>query len=129
MKTQCADQPDFSWSTFTINRSWVSEEHRDTNIVGPSAIVSFGEHVGGDLRWWPDDHPGKYIGTLREEEGQILQPVYNVCFFNGTKAHETCEFEGNRVSIIFYELKWDAMAEVKGQLRKHGFTPYGYESD
>ena len=125
MNTQCTKQSDFSWSTFTVNRSWMSERHRDTNNVGPSAIVSFGEHVGGDLRWWPDDYPGGVIGALREENGQVLQPFHKVCFFNGTKAHETCPFEGNRVSIIFYELKWDATVDVKLDLRKHGFTTYG----
>ena len=125
MAQQCTEKPHFSWSTFTVNRSWTSRRHRDTNNVGPSAIVSFGKHSGGELRWWPQDCPGKVIGDLEERDGVQVQPLHKVCFFDGTKAHETCQFDGNRVSIIFYELKWEATLATKQQLRRHGFTAYG----
>ena len=48
MKSQCSEKKTFSWSTFTINRAWMSERHRDTNNVGPSAIASFGNHRGAN---------------------------------------------------------------------------------
>jgi len=104
----------------------MSERHRDTNNVGPSAIVSFGNHSGGELRWWPNDYPGGVIGALQEDQAEVVNPCHKACFFNGTKTHETCEFEGNRISIIFYELKWDAKKDVREDLRVHGFTSYGF---
>jgi len=125
MKSQCIEKNSFSWSTFTINRGWMSERHRDTNNVGPSAIVSFGRHRGGELRWWPNDYPGGVLGKLQNDQSELVDPFHQVCYFNGTKAHETCHFEGNRVSLIFYELKWDAKTDVKADLRVHGFTSYG----
>ena len=39
---------DFTWSSLTLNRSWMSARHRDKNDAGISAIVSFCNHVGGD---------------------------------------------------------------------------------
>ena len=42
----------FRWTTVIINDNFQADRHRDRNNVGPSAIATFGDYVGGGLFIW-----------------------------------------------------------------------------
>ena len=48
---QLGEEP-FEWTTITVNHSWQSAPHRDSNNSGPSSAASFGKHSGGRLLYW-----------------------------------------------------------------------------
>ena len=84
----------------------MSARHRDRNNAGVSAIVSFGNHVGGVLMWWPKDSCNMPTRLLENKDATKVDPFQTPCFFDGTKAHEACSFVGDRITLIFYEVKW-----------------------
>jgi hypothetical protein len=77
-------------SSYTINKNLECLPHRDKNNVGDSVIVSLGKFKGGRLIV-----EGKYFDICRK-------PFK----FNGAKqTHRTEPFEGNRYTIVFYNIK------------------------
>ena len=65
--------------------------------------------------------PTRYLEHI---DATQVNPFQTPCFFDGTKAHETCPFEGDRITLIFYEMKWKkgASVAVMEGLRKYGFS-------
>jgi hypothetical protein len=71
---------------------------------------------------------GKYsrkgtVINLKDEDNIKEQPHNEIKFFNGICAHQTEEFEGIRVSIIFLLSRWESFAEgsMKSNLADCGF--------
>ena len=69
-------------------------------------MVTLGKHQGGELLHWPQDDGNFPIGELPWKEATMLDPHRNPVFFDGTKAHETAEFDGPRLSLIFFKTRW-----------------------
>ena len=98
----------WTWSTITINKGVACRKHRDKNNVGPSIIRSFGDHTGGQLRYWPADQGQPSRLQELHNKDVILLDVHDeehLMKFNGNKAHETLEYAGqNRISLVFYTM-------------------------
>jgi len=45
--------PDFPFSSLQINYNYAAKKHVDGNNIGPSHIISLGDHAGGEL-WVAD---------------------------------------------------------------------------
>ena len=101
-RMHCRD--DFEWSTITVNDGFASARHRDSGNEGHSFIKSVGDYEGGSLYVWPDDHSGKVLKSLSYGEAKITDPRAGV-YFDGNQAHETQEFSGWRVSIVWLVAK------------------------
>ena len=97
---------DFNWTTITFNHGWASHAHRDTNNKGPSVAASFGSHSDGRLKCWSNDDGTKPITEVLKTEPTFHDMRHQVVRFNGNKLHATERFAGNRISAIFFTLKW-----------------------
>jgi hypothetical protein len=100
--------PDFRFSSIMVN-SGASALHVDQGNCGPSLIVSLGDHVGGDLWQFPDTQ-------LRVKDR--LVPC------EGRLPHITMPFEGERYSVVYFNMKGDREGPESGQrrfLRQCGF--------
>ena len=57
VKLVCAwttkELPDFPFSSLQINYNYAAKKHVDGNNIGPSHIISLGDHAGGEL-WVAD---------------------------------------------------------------------------
>ena len=78
--------PDFVFTSIMVNVGG-STLHIDKNNSGPSMIVSFGNHTGGQLWQWP---------------GDILDIHMKPTLCNGLVPHATLPFEGERYSLVYY---------------------------
>jgi hypothetical protein len=96
----------FTYSSLQINFNYAARRHVDGNNLGPSYILSLGDHTGGEL--WT--------------AGQGIIDCHNVWKqFMGTEEHETKPFKGSsRISLIpfthnaFEELKPELCDRLKG---------------
>lgn len=81
----------FEYSTCYINNNTVSGRHFDTNNVGLSCIVSIGDYEGCNL-------------VIEEKE---YNAKYRPLIFDGSKLEHwnTDDLEGNKYSLIFYNIK------------------------
>ena len=93
--------PDFRFSSIMVN-SGASALHVDRGNCGPSLIVSLGDHVGGDL--W------QYPGTQLRVKDRLVP-----C--DGRLPHITLPFEGERYSVVFFNMKGDRQGPESGQRR------------
>jgi len=82
--------PNFKYSSITINKNFKSYPHYDSNNIGISMIIAIGDYTGGNL-----NVSGKSID------------VYNkIHYFDGSKElHWTDDFIGTRYSIIYFTRK------------------------
>ena len=55
--------PDFPFSSLQINYNYAAKKHVDGNNIGPSHIISLGDHAGGEL-WVADCVEIKFYGTF-----------------------------------------------------------------
>ena len=79
----------------------MTQIHRDTANLGPSAIVTFGSFVGGEVLMWPDDD-GRNLSDLESSLHPVKVDARQPCFFDGNKAHATKQFCGERFSLVFF---------------------------
>lgn len=86
--------PGFEYTTIQYNYCNRSAKHIDGNNVGTSYIIAFGDYTGGRLIVYDKDDKPEYI--------DIKNKFYS---FNGSEYyHETEEFVGVRVSLVFFQL-------------------------
>jgi len=80
---------DFEFDCVQINKNVLCPPHRDTNNIGESLLIGFGNYSGGE--------------TLIDG---IKYDIYHTpVIFNGyEKEHSVCEFEGERYSVVLYNL-------------------------
>ena len=77
----------FPFSSLQINYNYAAIKHVDGNNIGPSYIMSIGNHTGGAL--WTADQ-----GVIECKDAWKL--------FDGNKEHATEPFKGERISFIAF---------------------------
>lgn len=81
--------------SFTVNKNFQCQPHKDGNNVGTSVIVGFGDYTGGQLAI---------------KQGDIEQHFdirYEPLVFNGAcYCHWVNEFEGDRYTVVMYIKSW-----------------------
>jgi len=120
--SQETEDDDFRWTSVTINSDFASKRHRDRSNQGPSAILALGHFTGGQLKVWKDDDRSGGVASLNAEDAVEIDPR-EISYFDGRQAHETCEFKGRRVSMIWYTARNANTIHrtMKSELRKLGF--------
>lgn len=103
------DGNDFPFSSLQINFNYAAKKHVDGNNIGPSYIMSIGDHTGGNL--WTADQ-----GVLSCRNQWKL--------FDGNQEHATLPFKGTRISFIAFThgLYNKVCPFVKKQLLAMGFN-------
>jgi hypothetical protein len=78
--------PEFSFQSIQVNQNYRSQPHKDKGNLGVSAIVGFGDYVGGALNI----------------DGQDVDIRHKLIFFDGSELlHFTQAWEGDRYSLVF----------------------------
>ena len=87
--------PDFDFTSVQYNKNQKCRKHKDGRNVGVSYIVGLGDYEGGEL-------------IVYDENGEnpVKHDIKNKFFtFDGSKyPHETADFTGNRISLVFYSI-------------------------
>ena len=78
---------EFPFSSLQVNYNYAAQKHVDGNNIGPSYIMSIGDHSGGGL--WTADQ-----GVIDCKDAWKL--------FDGNKEHATRPFKGERISFIAF---------------------------
>jgi hypothetical protein len=87
--------PTFEYDGITVNKNVLARPHRDTNNVGISLIIGFGNYSGGGL--YVEENDGNF---------KLHDINHKPLYFNGsTQTHYTEQFEGTRWTVIYYKLK------------------------
>lgn len=100
---------DFPCTTFTINKNLLCQPHKDKHNQGESIIFSLGNFTGGEF----------IVEDGKDDTDRFKQyDIFNrPTMFNGAKStHFTAPFEGNRYSVVLYNLpmdKWKSEEEKK----------------
>ena len=104
--------PDFNFSTIQLNKNYKIAKHKDKRNVGPSYICAIGDYEGGELLIYFDgkDNPPTPV--------DIKNKFYT---FDGTKYyHETADFTGNRISLVFFNCIKDTDIKEVDWRAEHG---------
>jgi hypothetical protein len=83
----------FPFTSITVNQNYKAAPHYDTNNVGESYLVGFGDYTGGDLEIHEGDLEGLY---------DIRTPI--ITDFSKV-LHSVKDFQGNRYSLVYYRCK------------------------
>ena len=99
-----------------MNYNYKSRKHIDGNNLGPSYIISLGNHRGGRL--WTGDQG--FVSCHREWKS-----------FDGNVQHGTEDFEGTRISFIaFTPASYHKLAKpVYREVRRLGFTAGAWDGN
>lgn len=117
----------FPCTTFTINKNLLCQPHKDKNNQGESIIFSLGNFTGGefivqdprdDVVDAADNASGVSIDSVDGVNEFKQYDIFNrPMMFNGAKStHLTAPFEGDRYSVVLYNLpmdKWKSDEEKK----------------
>jgi len=129
---------EFPFTSIQLNYNYASKPHVDRNNLGPSYIVSFGDHSGGQL--WVH-RPGGETNFFYPSDGEVISAEYRPgnnylgedlsvqnawTKFDGTKLHFTRPFQGERYSLIFFTCDRCCSAE---QAVKRKFAEVGFDFD
>jgi hypothetical protein len=85
--------PDFEFTTITLNKNFKCEPHKDSKNIGISYIIGIGDYVGGEL-------------NVENEKIDIKNKFYK---FNGSeKTHFVESWSGgDRYTLVFYKrINW-----------------------
>jgi hypothetical protein len=85
--------PEFEWTTITLNKNFRCEPHKDGKNIGESYIIGIGNYDGGEL-------------NVEGEKINIKNKFYK---FNGSEKTHFVEpwSDGDRYSLVFYKRhKW-----------------------
>jgi len=95
---------EFKCSAINLNANYAGRRHRDGNNEGPSVIRAVGKFSGGKLKYWPTDvqHPRTDLKTLDQVKHITFDLKHHTTIFDGTRAHEVENFEGERYSIVYF---------------------------
>ena len=129
-----AELPGFPFSSLQINYNYAAKKHVDGNNIGPSYIVSLGDHEGGGL-WVADTFVEKATddgGTvLRGGGGEAVVECHRRwSLFDGNSEHMTLPFSPaanggmTRVSVVaFSHSSYNRLdAETAADMAALGFT-------
>jgi len=127
--------PEFPFSSLQVNYNYAAKKHVDGNNIGPSYIVSLGEHEGGEL-WVADT----FVEKATDDGGTVLrggggESVVNChrkwSLFDGNSEHYTMPYrpregaaKATRISIVaFTHSSYNKLdAETAADLKEAGFT-------
>jgi hypothetical protein len=84
------------WTSITVNQDYKAAPHRDRGNRGESFLVAFGDYQGGCLR--------VLEGELKGDHDINRKPL--ITDFSKVM-HEVLEFQGTRISLVFYTLDTD----------------------
>tara|TARA_R110000765_G_scaffold18095_1_gene48777 strand:- start:339 stop:896 length:558 start_codon:yes stop_codon:yes gene_type:complete len=94
MKLINSYDPKFECTTIQFNKNYKVKKHIDGNNVGESYIIGLGNYSGGELIVYNEQDQPTYI--------DINHKFYK---FNGSKYyHETADFIGERMTLVFFKL-------------------------
>jgi hypothetical protein len=86
----------FSYTSIQLNMNYQTKAHKDKGNRGISAIIGFGDYIGGDL-------------VIEDTPVSIKD---RIVFFDGSQyTHHTASYTQNRFSIVFFTIDKD-FAEV-----------------
>eukprot|EP00928_Gymnodinium_smaydae_P070664 TRINITY_DN54458_c0_g1_i1.p1 TRINITY_DN54458_c0_g1~~TRINITY_DN54458_c0_g1_i1.p1 ORF type:complete len:422 (+),score=107.94 TRINITY_DN54458_c0_g1_i1:101-1366(+) len=123
----------FVCSAINLNCNYNGRRHRDQNNEGPSIIRAFGKFKGGKLRYWAKDvkKPRPSLDKLRKEDATSFDLSKTTVVFDGNRAHEVDEFEGQRYSVVYFTASGWAKGKPKDVsfLRKECGFPYPEPGD
>eukprot|EP00929_Paragymnodinium_shiwhaense_P082092 TRINITY_DN4312_c0_g1_i1.p1 TRINITY_DN4312_c0_g1~~TRINITY_DN4312_c0_g1_i1.p1 ORF type:complete len:427 (-),score=148.23 TRINITY_DN4312_c0_g1_i1:348-1628(-) len=116
----------FIWTAINVNANYAAARHRDQNNEGLSVIRAFGSFTGGKLKYWPKDK--KVAGRCKVEDlaktdAVSLDLKKSTAVFDGNRAHQVDDFDGDRYSIVFFTSSgWHKMAAAESKkMAKLGF--------
>eukprot|EP00931_Biecheleriopsis_adriatica_P053297 TRINITY_DN3117_c0_g2_i2.p1 TRINITY_DN3117_c0_g2~~TRINITY_DN3117_c0_g2_i2.p1 ORF type:complete len:424 (+),score=116.86 TRINITY_DN3117_c0_g2_i2:93-1364(+) len=96
----------FVCTAINLNCNYNGRRHRDQNNEGPSVIRAFGKFTGGKLRYWPKDakvkKPRPSLDSLSSKDAKVFDLAKHTVVFDGNRAHEVDEFQGERYSVVFF---------------------------
>ena len=92
--------PIFEWASITLNSNYPASRHGDANNCGLSCILAVGQFSGGGIMVWPKDDRKRSPSTLKEFDSKTYDSRRNMCF-DGTQAHQTEPFTGDRESLVW----------------------------
>jgi len=87
--------PDFTYTTIQVNHNGVIDYHTDTNNLGDTVILSFGEYTGGNLIIKNNNIEIEYnmnCNSIRFDASLVLHKVNN-------------DIIGNKFSLIYFTSK------------------------
>jgi len=88
-------EQDFKWTTIQYNCNQKSNKHKDKNNIGESYIIGLGDYEGGRLKVWHNEN----------EDPEYVDIKNKFYKFNGAKLyHETEDFTGTRLSLVYFNL-------------------------
>jgi len=93
VKLMRAIDPDFPLTSIGFNKNFRGSPHRDEKDAGHQIATGLGDYSGGALRVYGRDG----IVDVNTNE--------RWCRFDGRYRHEVLPFEGNRYSVIYYQLE------------------------
>ena len=101
----------FHWGSLQVNVDSISEEHRDANNTGLSAIVLLGEFTGGRFTMSDQSH-----SLTTDDRGTAL-------IIDGSQLHYSEPFEGYRISVVafLHKATMDLASSQLEYLRSLGF--------
>ena len=80
-------KPDFKFTSIQVNKNYLSALHVDSNNMGPSFIVGFGNYVGGAV-WQQDSGACDVKSSFVNMDGNI--------------PHATLPFCGTRYTLVYF---------------------------
>ena len=84
---------EFNWTQVQMNKNFEAKWHYDSQNIGESILISFGDYTGGKTRLMHLD-----------ESIEDIDSMYTLCKFNGSKIkHCVLPFEGTRYSLVFFD--------------------------
>ena len=92
---------DVHFSSIQRNINFRTARHRDQGNEGPSAMKSLGTYAAGGLLVWLGDDGAAPISELSPNDATCFDPRSWIRF-NGNQAHETLNFTGYRITLVFY---------------------------
>ena len=102
VKRAWPSSPCFPFTSISVNYGYAARMHRDANNVGPSLTRSFGDFVGGRLRYWGEDDGSLALEELARFPATVLDTGRALCLFDGRRCHSVESFTGERYSLVFF---------------------------
>jgi len=110
---------DFPFTSISLNAGYAAKRHRDGNNAGPSMIHAFGRFNGGHLGYWPEDNKSSTLENLQAKDRTTFDLSKDLVLFDGNRAHEVDDFQGERFSVVYYTTKgYDQIPEDQQAILK-----------
>jgi hypothetical protein len=107
------------FTSITVNQNYKAGPHFDKHNVGTSLLVAFGDYTGGDLR----------VHTAGDFQGIHDVKYKSLVMDFTTNLHSVEDFEGNRYSLVFYQIQKIPSGIPTGSVKKEGNKYFFYRGD